>query len=131
MAERAPLPTATTTAVTTTQLTAPSSGATTPLHDNGHFIKHARLELEQAWSQFQCALQALPSSTAKEHLLAHMGAARPWKSWGDLKQMQKTLLLMGTIARQDKLDSAIDERLNVVRKTVENVLAWLEQTDWA
>lgn len=123
--------TATTAATTTaTRLRALPSQTPLSLHDNGYVIKRARLELEQSWIRFQRVLQASPPSTAKEHLRAHMEAARYWKSWGDLKQMQKTVLLMGNIARQNKLGDTIDECLNDTRETIESVLASLEQMDW-
>lgn len=122
--------TAVTATTTATRLRALPSETPLSLHDNGHVIKRARLALEQSWIRFQRVLQVSPPSTAKEHLSAHMEAARYWKSWGDLKQMHKTVLLMGNIARQNKLGDTIDECLNDTRETIENVLASLEQMDW-
>ncbi len=87
------------------------------------YAKGILSDLQGAWGNLRNAVVAMPTSEIQHKLIFHIDEAMSWESVRDLKYMRKTLLIITNIAKQAILNEEINEWLDDICETLDEILA--------
>ena len=84
-------------------------------------------DLQGAWGNLKQVVIGMPPSEIQQRLIFHIEEAMSWESVRDLKQMRKTLVLITNIARQAILNEEINEWLEDIYETLDEILSEIKR----
>lgn len=87
-----------------------------------HYAKGILPDLQGTWSCLRQAIVDLPSSEIQHRLIFHMDEGMSLESVRDLNQMQKSLLLITNIVRQENLTQEITEYVEDIHAILDDLL---------
>jgi hypothetical protein len=87
------------------------------------YTKGILSDLQGAWGCLRQAVVAMSPSEIQHKLIFHIDEAMSWESVRDLKHMRKTLVLITNIAKQAVLNKEINEWLDDIYETLNEILA--------
>jgi len=90
-----------------------------------HYVKGAFSDLQGAWSCLRDAVINLPPSEIQHRLIFHIDEGMSWESVRNLKQMEKTILLISNIIQQSELSTEVHEWIEDLRENFDEVMSSL------
>lgn len=92
-----------------------------------HYVKGALSDLQGAWSCLRDAVVNLPPSEIQHRLIFHIDEGMSWESVRNLKQMEKTILLISNIIQQSEVSTEVHEWMEDLRENFDEVMSSLKK----